>query len=186
MLDGVDMEEWRDVVGYEGLYQVSNFGRVRSLERKISYGNTQYTKRAMNMKVTVGKNLYCRVTLTKDGKQSQVYVHRLVAEAFLPNPDNLPEVDHIDANPSNNNLSNLHWVSHKENMDHMIELGRNYDGSENLKHDGPKRAVVRNDGKRYDSLLAAAKDLGYKTNFVIWSNLNGKTKSCRGYTFRYA
>ena len=180
-------EEWRDVAGYEGIYQVSNLGRVRSLTRNVFNGKVFFTKAGKMMRITVGKNRYCRVTLTKDAKQTQWYVHRLVAMAFLPNPDNLPEVDHIDANPSNNCLENLRWVTKQENMDHMIELGHHYDGRSNLRHDiNRKVPVIRNDGKRYDSIISASRDLGYKTSMMVWSNLNGRCSGCRGYTFQLA
>ena len=180
-------EEWRDVVGYEGYYQVSNLGRVRSLTRNIFNGKVFVTKTGKMMRVTVGKNRYCRVTLTKDAKQTQWYVHRLVAIAFLPNPDNLPEVDHIDANPSNNCLENLRWVTKQENMSHITELGHHYDGSSNLRHDMQRKVpVIRSDGKRYDSIISASRDLGYKTSIMVWSNLNGRCSECRGYTFQFA
>lgn len=179
-------EEWRDVVGYEGYYQVSSLGRVRSLTRNIFNGKVFFKKAGKMMRITVGKNQYCRVTLTKDAKQVQWYVHRLVAMAFLPNPDNLPEVDHIDANPSNNRLTNLRWVTKHENMNHIMELGHHYDGSSNLRHGVRKVPVIRSDGKVYDSMIAASRALGYKTNTMVWGNLNGRCSECRGYTFQYA
>lgn len=179
-------EEWRDIAGYAGLYKVSNQGNVKSLERAVWNGKTYYTKPEKNLKPSIMKIGYPRVTLAKDGKQEQFYIHRLVADAFIPNPNGLNEIDHIDANKQNNNVSNLRWVTHLENMKHSAELGRAYDGSANLVHGVNKRAVIRSDGKRYESVISAAKDLGYKTSMMVYQNLKGLTQECKGFTFAYA
>ena len=102
------MEQWRDIEGYEGLYQVSNEGRVKSL------GNNKSRKEKIleGVKNNCG---YLRVGLCKDGNQVTKYVHRLVAEAFIPNPQNLPEVNHKDENPSNNCADNLEFCDKKYN-----------------------------------------------------------------------
>ena len=98
------MEEWRDVVGYEGLYMVSNCGRVKSL--KFSNG-----KREKIMKLSDRGNGYLRVSLSKDGESKHYNVHRLAAIAFIPNPDNLPYVNHKDECKTNNNVDNLEWCT---------------------------------------------------------------------------
>lgn len=96
------MEEWRDIAGYEGLYQVSNLGRVRSL-------NYRQTKRRKILK-SLNKE-YKSVGLYKDNKSKMLAIHRLVAEAFIPNIDNLPCVNHIDKDKHNNNANNLEWCT---------------------------------------------------------------------------
>lgn len=179
-------EKWRDIPDFKGLYQVSNLGNVRSSEREVWNGSKYYTKPEKVLKNNVMKIGYCRVTLTKDGKQEQFYIHRLVADAFIPNPNGLNEIDHIDANPKNNRVSNLRWVTHRENMLHSRELGRNYDGSANLVRGATKRPVIRSDGKRYESITNAARDLGYKSITMVWDVLQGKRPSCRGFSFIYA
>lgn len=190
----LDGEEWRDIAGYEGLYQVSNLGRVRSLTRDVFNGKVFFKKSGKLMRITVSKNRYCRVTLTKDAVQTQWYVHRLVATAFLPNPDNLPEVDHIDANPSNNQLCNLRWVTKAENMRHVFELGHHYDGTANLlkpevvakaRATRHKKQVVRSDGEIFESITSAARCLGV-TPASVCNVLSGRRKSCRGFSFSYA
>lgn len=116
LLGGI-MEEWRDIQGYEGMYQVSNEGRVRSMDRTIrtSTGDRFYKGRIISGRVTNG---YIYFDLYVMGKRKEARANRLVAEAFIPNPNNLPEVNHIDENPSNNKVENLEWVTHKQNMNH--------------------------------------------------------------------
>ena len=99
------MEIWKDISGYENLYQISNKGRVKSLPRN---GTSKFEKILVPHKDSNGSY---NVSLSKEGKRKIVYIHRLVAEAFLPNPDNLPEVYHIDCNPANNDVTNLYWCT---------------------------------------------------------------------------
>jgi hypothetical protein len=101
------MEEWKDIVGYEGLYQVSNTGRVKSLK-----------KCELLMKHQISNCGYCRVSLRKPKSSIKYSIHRLVAEAFLPNPNNLPQVNHIDGNKLNNLVDNLEWNTRSENQKH--------------------------------------------------------------------
>lgn len=103
------MEEWKDIKGYEGHYQVSNLGRVRSLG-----GTTWKSEKLMS---TERKN-YERVGLYKDKRTKQLLVHRLVAEAFIPNPDNLPEINHKDENKLNNCVENLEWCTRHYNLNY--------------------------------------------------------------------
>ena len=109
-------EEWRDVVGYEGHYSISSFGRLICYERYIIAKNGQkhYLKRCL-MKTGHGK-VYHMAGLHLNGKRKVCYIHRLVAQAFIPNPENKPCVDHIDCNVNNNNVTNLRWVTQLENI----------------------------------------------------------------------
>ena len=107
------MEEiWKDVKGYEELYQVSNYGQIRSVDRTVGYrykGKQRIYKGRMLKQVV--RNGYLSVSLSKENKLKQKNIHRLVAEAFLPNPFNLPVINHIDENKKNNMVSNLEWCS---------------------------------------------------------------------------
>lgn len=107
-LDNLENEIWRDVVGYEGLYQVSNFGRVKSLKNNK-------TKKEKILKPIINSSLYLQVDLCKNKTIKRFLVHRLVANAFLPNPTNLPCVNHIDECSTNNVVTNIEWCSYKYN-----------------------------------------------------------------------
>lgn len=105
------IEIWKDIPGYEGLYQVSNYGRVLSLYR--------YRKKSKNiLKTFTRKTGYIAVTLQKNGKRETKLVHQLVALCFIDNPNNYPIINHIDENPSNNRVDNLEWCTHKYNSNY--------------------------------------------------------------------
>lgn len=104
------MEIWKDIKGYEGLYQISNLGRVKSLSRMM-----KKRKCVELIKVpSITNGGYYRLPLCKYGKIKYYHIHRLVAEAFIPNLENKPTVDHIDRNRLNNNVCNLRWATYKE------------------------------------------------------------------------
>lgn len=117
------MEEWRDIEGYEGLYQVSNEGRVKSLERMVD-GTGKWFPRLIKTKI-LKQNLsaqgYKQVNLhNEEGVQKTQKVHRLVAKAFIPNPQNKPHIDHINTIRTDNRSCNLRWVTQKENSENPI------------------------------------------------------------------
>lgn len=119
-------EEWRSIAGYEGLYEVSSLGRVRSLGRKIirSNGFPQTFHPAIKHPAKEGYG-YLQAKLTDaNGEGRLIKVHRLVATAFLPNPDGLETVNHKDFNKENNSVENLEWSSRKQNMQHAAKYGR--------------------------------------------------------------
>lgn len=109
-------EIWKDVKGYEGYYQVSNLGRVKGVERFVRQGNSIRHVKERLVKIYRGGHGYLCATLCKDKKSKTITVHRLIAKAFIPNPDNKPEVDHINTNRTDCRLENLRWVTHAENM----------------------------------------------------------------------
>lgn len=111
------MEKWRDIEGYEGVYQVSNQGRVKSLPRNGTIKSERILRPAANH---AG---YYNVLFSFNHLRKHFSVHRLVAKAFIPNPENKPQINHIDGNKTNNTDSNLEWVTSKENMQHACKSG---------------------------------------------------------------
>ncbi len=112
------IEEWKDVPGYKGLYQVSSLGRVKSLPK-------YHSKRERILKGEMDKDGYIKVVLCPNSyKREKRFVHRIVAMAFIENRNNGYEVDHIDGNPSNNCIDNLRWVTHKTNINNPVTIKR--------------------------------------------------------------
>lgn len=122
------MEIWKDVVGYEGLYQVSNLGRVCSL------GSSTNHKPPCIRKLRKDKGGYLIVQLHKNKEVKTLKVHRLVAFSFIPNEYDKPHVNHIDGDKTNNVASNLEWCTHKENFKHAVENGLRPMGEDHGRH----------------------------------------------------
>lgn len=190
-------EYWKSVVGFEGFYEVSNYGKVRSIERYVKQsGHLRFVPQKMKQE-TVNRSGYPVVTLCKDRKSRQYLIHRLVAEAFIPNPDNKPFVDHINTNIKDYRVENLRWVTAKENANNKLTLvhcrentytkertdkiletkrGKSYKGA-------PKRVFqFTKDGvfiKEYSSVAEAIREIG--KNIGIYRALNDPTMSAGGY-----
>jgi hypothetical protein len=114
------MEVWKDIAGYEGIYQVSDAGRVRSVDRVNSQGAKLKGK---PRKLITDRDGYYVVGLTRNAVMRYHKVHRLVAAAFIPNPDNLPQVNHVEGNKSDNRACKLEWCTNQENIDHSVMVG---------------------------------------------------------------
>lgn len=173
-------EIWKDIPGWEGFYRVSDHGNVKSIPRtletvKVKSGIVMAHFKGRFMAQKKNEHGYMAVYLTKGNKTKGYLVHRLVLMAFVPNPENKPYVDHIDNNPSNNNLSNLRWCTPLENVRHCINQGRQkyFSGLDNVR----SKPIAQYDLSgnlicTYESACQAAE----KTNFVR-TNIN---KVCRG------
>lgn len=191
------MEIWKDISNYEGLYQVSNLGRVKSLERIIiRKNNKQLSIKEKILKPQNMKN-YKFVRLSKNNETKQHFIHRLVAQAFLDNQHNYNEVNHKDENPSNNIVSNLEWCSHKYNMNYgtinirraitekNTKKGRVYNYNHNCNHKGKKVVQYDLQGnfiKEWKSIAEASKTL--KLN-KIWEVCNNKRNKCGNFIWKY-
>ena len=115
------MEEWKSIPGYEGLYEVSSYGRVRSLDR---YDSRNCLRSGCILKQKNNGNGYLICSLSKNGIVKNKYIHRLVAEAFIPNPSNIKDVNHKDEDKTNNIVDNLEWCDHKYNCNYGTKIER--------------------------------------------------------------
>ena len=123
-MKSIKNEIWKDIEGYEGKYQVSNLGRVKSLSRLKYMGSSGYRLMPERILKEADKKGYKTVVLCNENGHRNICVHKLVALSFIPNPFNLPQVNHIDENKSNNAVSNLEWVTAKENINYGTGIAR--------------------------------------------------------------
>lgn len=173
-------EEWRDIEGYLGLYQVSNFGRVKSLSRIVceKTGKQKHIKERI-LKPGYIRGGYLGVALHNGCGQKTFKIHRLVAKAFIPNPDNLPFINHKDENPQNNCVWNLEWCTHTYNI--------NYGSCKTKMAERKAKPVVQYDLNmnfiaEYPSIKEAEKALGIRH---ICDVCLGRYKQSSGYIWRY-
>lgn len=117
-------ETWKDIPNYEGLYQASNLGRIKGLRRyKQNHSKLQLVEEKIIKQYVNKHNGYVYAVLCKDGKEKNCRVHKLIATAFIPNPENKKTINHIDGNKANNRVDNLEWATNQENIMHAIETG---------------------------------------------------------------
>lgn len=138
-------EIWKDIKGFENHYQISDCGRVKSLARTVSRSNGRELPLPERTLVAANDGAgYPFVGLSMYHKLTQIKVHTLVAKHFIPNPENKPQVNHIDGNKLNNNASNLEWVTSQENVIHAMEIGlsRKQKGENNMKNILTEKEVV--------------------------------------------
>lgn len=176
------VEEWRDIQGYEGLYQVSNLGRVKSLERKVKHSKGGYAlKKGKILNQSYDKDGYLQLHLCKEGISKKFFIHRLVAITFIPNPNNYEECNHIDENKENNCVSNLEWVTHKDNCNWGTRIER-----VTSKKSIP--VVAYKDGvevMRFSSQWEAEREGGFDQGSIS-DCCRGKIKKHKGYEWKKA
>lgn len=175
-------EIWKDIKGYEGKYQISNLGNVKSLN---------YNKIGVEKLLSFWKSKYLYVNLYKNNKGKTFKVHTLVAEAFIPNPNNYPQVNHKDENKHNNCVNNLEWCTAKYNCNYGTRNKRIYNETSFKKGHKPK-SCKKVEKYSLDGLLLdtyySIREAGRKNNFSassIYKCCEGKTK-CRNYIWKYA
>ncbi len=188
------MEIWKDINGYEGYYQISNQGNVRSVDRFDGVHDRKGTIIRHGLK----QNGYLQVGLRKHGTRKWFGVHRLVAIHFIKNPDNKPQVNHIDGNKQNNTVENLEWVTEKENQNHAARIGLRDNMPKGEKHANygkygansrSAKPVIRRDPKTGETKLYKAKILAKDEGFDVTSIskcCHGKLKTHKGYEWYFA
>lgn len=169
------MEIWKDIKGYEGKYQISNLGNVKSLKYKKE-------KNEYLLKPFFTKQGYLRVSLSKNNKNTQPLIHRLVAIHFIENKNDYCEVNHIDENKINNCASNLEWCDRKYNVNYGTAKLR--EAETKHKYYIEQYDLENNFIKRWYSLKEIEMDTNYKKN-NIQQNCLGNTKSAYGYKWKY-
>ena len=180
-------EVWKSIKGYEGLYQVSNMGRVKSLERIITKRNgLKQSVQGRILKPIVGQDGYLLVNLyDSSGKRKSFYAHRLVCETFLDNPENKPCVNHIDENKTNNVASNLEWCTYKENNNYGTRNARI--AKANVKNKSKPVGQYIRDGnliKIWQSINEVERQLGFRKSHIS-EVARGKLKTAYGYVWKY-
>ena len=185
------MEIWKDIQGYENLYQVSNLGRIKSLDRKVKVGiknNDIVLHKGKILKLNQKRNEYLSVDLSKEGIVKTISVHRLVAIAFIPNVDNKMQINHINAKKYDNRVENLEWCSYEENKEHA---------KKNKLYYNPNRKKVR--CKQTNEIFESSYNAGEWLNNEKFKNskqttiiankirmcCNGKQKIAYGYTWEF-
>lgn len=183
----LDNEEWKDIEGFENIYQVSNKGRIKRLAHIDTYTRRDTGKvchRNVGEKILKPNysksNGYYDVNLCFQGLNKYYDIHRLVAKAFIPNPDNLPQVNHIDGDKHNNCVENLEWCTAKYNIEHSVISGARKPIPRGV-YRCPVSLYCVNNGKTYSSIKAAASDLNL--SYYSLSDSLQYRRSCNGYEF---
>lgn len=188
------MEEvWRWIKGYENMYQISNFGKVRSVDRfvycEVSPNKLQHVA-GKTLKIKTDKKGYSVVYLSKDGKQKVGKIHRLVAQMFIPNPNNLPQVNHKDGCKSNNHVDNLEWCTNSYNQKHAWASGLQPSYEESNGRGRPARPVAmldlltRSVLRTFETLASAGRETGIN-QYNIRSVCIGTRNQAGGYGWKF-
>jgi len=187
------MEIWKDIKGYEGKYQVSNFGRVKSVERFRVGNKGAKTLVPERIRIqSVKSNGYNEVTLWSNAKNINAKVHRLVAVAFIDNSDNKPTVNHKNGIKTDNRVENLEWATRSENSQHSwdnwmqrsVLLGKN-GGLHPASIAVIKMDSNNNELRKYNSVIEASLDVGCSSTHIC-SCCKGKYETAKGYKWKYA
>lgn len=169
-----DKQIWKSVTGYEGHYIISTNGIIKSINRVINTNNGFRIIQGKILKTRINSDGYVEVRLTKKGKTTTTFIHILLAKAFIPNPFNKPEVNHINGNKKDNRVENLEWCTRLENMQHANRTGlikRTY-----------KQVIDKCTGRTYISSYEAALDLNMEySTLKNYLNGNRTNKTCLEY-----
>jgi hypothetical protein len=192
------IETWKDVKDYEGFYQVSNFGNIRSVRREVKSpirNNITIHRKGKLISAKPGKTGYCKVCLHKYGFGKFFPVHRLVAIAFIDNTESKPFINHIDGNPSNNNVENLEWCTQSENILHAYKIGSkkapDYFYLKQVGKESPTAiSIIQKDStgnfiRKWDCINDVQRELGFNRPNIC-KCAKGKINTAYGFKWEYA
>jgi hypothetical protein len=178
-------EMWKPIKGYDGIYEISNLGRIKSLSRQVGgKGGCKYILKERYLKLEETKTGYIKVILSRNWKYKTVLVHRLVAEAFIPNPHNLPCINHKDERKNNNNVDNLEWCTRKYNSNYGTAIQKRV-----LKQRKKVNLFDLNGKliKSFSSISEAARETGsFQGNVSGCCHNRRGHKTSKGYIFKFA
>lgn len=175
------MEIWKDIKGYEGYYQVSNLGSIKRLRTIVkTRGGAYRSDPCKILKPEYTYDGYLRIALMREHKKQRFQIHRLVADAFIPNPENKEQVNHINGNKADNRAENLEWCSSSENMRHSFDiLGHTMKGKTY-----PKHIICLNNGKMFYSMHEVVNFIGGTANISGLTKSLDKNRCYHGYWFK--
>ena len=183
---------WMPISDYEDYYEVSNTGLVRSIDRLVKNSHSEYIRKGQVLTPSLSNSGYLQVQLSIRQKTKPHYVHRLVAEAFIQNPDNLPQINHKDEDKTNNNVENLEWCSRKYNMNYgTFPQKRKEKALREMNAVGKSRRVYQYDYSGslvniYPSLHEVERSTGIKQDKISKSCRNkGGHRTCNGYVWSF-
>lgn len=184
------IEIWRDVVGYEGQYLISSLGRIKGIDRIARRGNFSVRVPGLIKKVSINNRGYYSITLCKDARYRHFVIHKLVAQAFIPNPENKEYINHKDGNKLNNNINNLEWCTVSENNQHAYDIGLKVGAAlGKFGADNPSSKpvlLIARDNKiiEFAGIHEAARATGLNASSIC-AALRGRAESCGGYKWEY-
>lgn len=175
------VEEWKDIEGYEGLYQVSNLGRIKSLSRRVKCGNGYIDTKEIILTPSKDTSGYLIVRLYKNGKGKTYKCHRLAAIAFIPNPNNLPQINHKDEDKENPRIENLEWCSNKYNCNYGTHNKRM---AKSLSKTVYQYSLEGKFIRKWDSTIQCSREGGYNHRHVAECCI-GKRKTHSKFKWSY-